>query len=359
MSLARPLAIQAPATTAGAVLRHGRVTVEQLAVPPLGAGETLVAVELATVCGADRASARASSGPDRLLGHEGTGRVVATGEGATLRPGTRVTWAPTVTCGRCDRCRSGLSAACRMSRTLGEQPLDGPWPLSGTFARHLVLPRGATVVPVPDALCDPVAATAGCATATAMAALEEVGPLTGARVLVGGAGLVGLTVVAAAYDRGAASVVVADRDAARLTLARLFGATETVDPDGEIPDADVAIETTGSGALALAALGALTIGGRLVVVSSHAVAHAHDDEGADRETFAVGPRRVSSLHQTISGIAGSEPRHLDEAIAYLTEARERWPWEQLVSTAMPLGALPSLLAQPRTIAPRTAVQPRR
>ncbi|MGO1770881.1 MAG: alcohol dehydrogenase catalytic domain-containing protein, partial [Microbacterium sp.] len=179
MSLARPLAIQAPATTAAAVLRDGRVTVDQLVVPPLGAGETLVAVELATVCGADRAAARSADGPARVLGHEGTGRVIATGQGVAILPGTRVTWAPTVTCGRCDRCRSGLSTACRMSRSLGDQPLDGSWPLSGTFARHLVLPRGAAVAPVPDALCDPVAATAGCATATAMAGLEEAGPLTG------------------------------------------------------------------------------------------------------------------------------------------------------------------------------------
>src|SRR5690606_37337348 len=147
--------------------------------PEPAAGEVLVGVDLAAVCGADRAAVRSAPSPARVLGHEGVGRVIAAGPGSDARPGARVVWAPTVTCGRCDRCRAGLSAACRKARVFGEEPADGPWPLSGSFAKHLLLPRGTAIADVPDALCDPVASSAGCSAAAVVSAFEHAGSLPG------------------------------------------------------------------------------------------------------------------------------------------------------------------------------------
>jgi len=365
MSLARSLSTRAqttsggaplPATTQAAVLRGGTVSIEHPAVSEPGAGEVLVAVDLATVCGADRAAAASGEGPDRILGHEGVGRVVRAGSGVALRQGARVVWSPVVTCGRCDRCRAGLSAACRKSRALGREPIDGSWPLSGSFARHLLLPRGTAIAAVPDALADPVAASAGCAAATVVSAFDRAGSLPGARVLILGAGLLGLTAAAYANDHGAASIAVLDRDAARRTLARKFGATETIDHSSALPDTDIAIDLTRTPETTAAALHSLTVGGRMVLVEQHR-AHTPGDEDPTR--VLLDAHRTTARWQSIVGVSGAEPRHLIEAIEYLTSARTRWPWEQLVTPAVPISHLPTLLAQPAPIAPRTAVQPRR
>lgn len=334
------------ATSAAAVLRGGDVSIERLALPEPGPGELLVAIDLATVCASDRLSA-ASPGAPRVIGHEGVGRVVAAGVGAPAGPRDRIVWLPTVSCGRCDRCRGGRSAACRKLRRIGHEPLAAGWELSGSFAAHLLLPRGTAVARVPDGMCDAIAAPAGCATATVMAALEAAGSLRGARVLVSGAGMLGLTAAAVATDRGASSVIAVDRDASRRTLARAFGATESMTPDAALPDVDVALVFS---AAAAPALDALAIGGRLVIVGA---------KGGPFDPLAVDPRRLADRWLVVSGVHGSEPRHLAQAIAYLAEARERWPWEQLVSPAMPLAYLPTLLTQPAPIAPRAAVQPRR
>lgn len=352
MSLDRPLATHAPSTTPAAVLRADEVSLERIDVPEVRAGELLVAVDLVTVCGADRAAAKERDGAPRVLGHEGVGRVLIAGDGADIAPGTRIVWGPIVSCGRCDRCRGGRSAACRKVRRLGEQPLDGPWPLSGSFARHLTLPRGTAVAAVPDGLCDAAAAPAGCAASTVMAALDAAGPLRGSRVIICGAGMLGVTAAAVANDRGASSIVVVDRDAARRTQARAFGATETLAPDTELPPADIALEFSGSVELASAALGALALGGRLVLVGARGAAQAGAPLGIDT-------RRAIAQWHTVAGVHGAEPRHLTEAVAYLADARDRWPWEQLVSPAMPMSYLPTLLTQPPPIAPRAAVQPRR
>lgn len=334
------------ATTAAAVLRGTAVSIEHLALPEPGPGELLVAVDLATVCASDRLSVAAGGAP-HVLGHEGVGRVVAAGPGAPARLRDRVVWAPGVSCGRCDRCRGGRSAACRKLRRIGAEPLEAGWDLSGSFAAHILLPRGAAIARVPDEMCDAIAAPAGCATATVMAALDAAGPLRGARVLVCGAGMLGLTAAAVATDRGASTVIAVDRDASRRSMARSFGATESVAPGAALPDVDVALVFSTSAA---PALDALVIGGRLVVVGT---------KSAALDALTVDPRRLADRWLTVAGVHGSEPRHLTEAIAYLADARERWPWEQLVSPAMPLGYLPTLLTQPAPIAPRAAVQPRR
>ena len=109
---------------------------------------------------------------------------------------------------------------------------------------------------------------------------------------------------------------------------------------------------TGISALAAAALAGLSVGGALVISSPHGTPHGEDG-------FAIDPAVLAAHGHRISGITGSEPHHLADAIAYLAESAGRRPWEQLVSTAMPLSYLPTLLVTPPAIAPRTAIQPKR
>lgn len=346
------------AHTATVAVWHGgdRVVPETVPLPAPGRGEVLVRVDLATVCGSDHhtVSGRRPAPCPSVLGHEGVGTVVAVGASAPAAVGERVVWSVTVSCGECDRCRAGRTAKCRSVRKLGHEPYRPDWPLSGTYATHVLLPHGTAVVAVPTALPDPAAAPAGCATATVMAALEQAGSLAGKRVLVVGAGMLGLTAIAAAADgaagsidpAAAAEVIAVDPDPARRDLALTFGATSVLRPDEPLPVVDVALDFSGAPSAVASALDALDIGGNLVLVGSVAPGPA----------LAVDPERIVRGWQRISGVHNYEPRHLAEAVRFLTGSRR--PWTALVGEPVALDTLGRVLGSPMG-RPRVGVRPLR
>lgn len=333
-----------PGVTTAAIWQGGSGTsLQRVPVPRLGPGETLVRVRLATVCGSDlhTVSGRRPAPCPSVLGHEAVGDVIAAGPGSPAEPGQRIVWSVTVSCGACARCRSGRSAKCTAVRKTGHEPFDGDWPLSGAYAEHIVLPRGTTVAAVPARMPDAVAAPAACATATVMATVQAAGPLIGRRVLIGGAGMLGLTATAACLDAGAA-VQVIDHHPDRMALATEFGARP-----GDDGPVDVAIDFTGSTAAVSAALARLDVGGILVIAGSV----------APSPTLAVDPEQIVRRWLTITGVHNYEPRHLREAVAFLDRTLHRWPWHQLVDDPVPLADLASALRPPPTRMLRTAVAP--
>lgn len=329
--------------TAAAVWTGSGVDVRTVPIPELGPGEVLVRVRLATVCGSDlhTVAGRRSAACPSVLGHEAVGDVVAAGAGADIQVGQRIIWSVTVVCGVCSRCRTGLSAKCLSVRKVGHEPFDGDWPLSGSYATHLVLPSGTTIGVVPESLSDAVAAPAACATATVMATLEAAGELIGRRVLIVGAGMLGLTAVAACAAAGA-DVQVVDRNADRLALVPDFGGRES---DGG--PVDVAIDYTGSSAAVADALERLDIGGTLVLAGSVTPGPA----------LAVDPETVVRHWLTITGVHNYEPRHLHRAVAFLDDTRERYPWECLVTPPVALCDIASALRPPPAGKLRTAICP--
>ncbi|KZM34272.1 zinc-binding dehydrogenase [Oerskovia enterophila] len=334
----------------------GALRLVEVPLPTLVQGEVLVRVRLATVCGSDRhtVSGRRSSPCPSVLGHEAVGEVVGLGphgapgdDGRPLEIGDRVVFGVTVACGSCDRCLAGRSAKCRSVRKVGHEAFGSAWPLSGTYARHLVLPSGATVARVPAGLPDLLAAPAGCATATVMATIEAAGPLEGRRVLVSGAGMLGITAVAAARDAGADHVVVTDPDAERRALALRFGATSARDTDEPVGLVDVAIELSGASPAVARCLELLDLGGRLVLAGSVA-------PGPD---VPVDAERVVRGWLTITGVHNYEPRHLRAALDLLERTRDHVPWDELVTPPVGLGDIGRLLAGHAATRPRAAVVP--
>lgn len=342
------------------------VRLVEVPLPEPGPGEVLVRIRLATVCGSDRhsVSGRRAAPVPSVLGHEAVGDVVATGpggaaaaangarDGRPLAEGDRVVWGVTVACGTCDRCAAGRTAKCRAVRKVGHEGFASAWPLSGTYAQHIVLPRGATIARVPATLPDELASPAGCATATVMATIEAAGPLTGRRVLISGAGMLGITAVAAARAAGAAQVLVTDPDRARLDLAVRFGATSThgvdaPDGSGSLGPVDVAIELSGASSAVARCLDALDVGGRLVLAGSVAPA----------PSVPLDAERVVRGWLTIAGVHNYEPRHLRAALDLLARTRDTVPWHELVTPAVGLSQVGRLLTGPSGVAPRAAVVP--
>lgn len=351
-----PIEGLAPQQTVAAVWRGGdRIALETLPVPEPDDGEVVVAVDLATVCGSDRHTVggkRAQPCPS-VLGHETVGRVVARrgrvldAGGAEVQVGQRVVWSVAVSCGACDRCRAGITAKCRTVKKAGHEALDSGWALSGGYARHVLLPRGAAIVVVDDGVPDALAAPAACATATVMAVVEHAGDLSGRRVAVVGAGMLGLNAAAFAASAGAAQVVVADLSPGRRALAERFGATRTVEHLAEAGDTDVLLELSGSTAALQAALPLLDVGGVAVLGGSVA------PDGL----WHVDPETIVRNHLTLRGQHNYEPRHLAAALDFLARTVNAYPWAELVAAPRPLAALPGLLVHNPGPAPRYAVAP--
>src|SRR5699024_35958 len=195
-----------------------------LAEPSLREGESLTRLNSATICGSDvhTISGRRRQPCPAILGHEGAGVVVAT-KNPDLAPGQRVTFSVIAPCLKCDRCRQGRTAKCRSVLKTGHEAFDSDWPLSGTYATHIVLRKDQPVAVLSDDLSDTVASVASCAGATVMAAVEAAGDIRDKRVLIVGLGMLGLIACDVALQRGAAEVVVSDPNTQRRQWAQSLG----------------------------------------------------------------------------------------------------------------------------------------
>lgn len=218
-----------------------------------------------------------------VLGHEAVGVVSAVGPGASLPLGARVVLSVLRSCGVCRACRAGRPTVCRVSGTPTAAPFTWrgrpvhQFVRTGAFAaRTVVAERQA--VPITAPIDAPIAAMLGCASVTGFGAVEErarVAP--GDRVLVTGAGGIGLNAVVAARAAGAERILVVDRNPAKEAVARRCGATDfAVTGDAaEIRDAaaavaadgfEAAIECVGRPEILAAAVESLGWGGRCVIV---------------------------------------------------------------------------------------------
>jgi threonine dehydrogenase-like Zn-dependent dehydrogenase len=117
--------------------------------PARAAGESIVHVSLAGICGTDLEIARGFMSFSGVPGHEFVGRVVET-DNPELR-GKRVVGEINSGCGRCLECRSGLVRHCASRTVLGILGRDG------AFAEFLRLPD-INLVSVPDSISDEAAA---------------------------------------------------------------------------------------------------------------------------------------------------------------------------------------------------------
>jgi L-iditol 2-dehydrogenase len=216
-----------PDSTRAAVLHGaGDLRIERLPVPRLGPDDVLVAVDAVGVCGSDMhyfASGRNGGNVLRqptVLGHEAAGVVIAAGADVALAVGTRVAVEPAVGCGRCATCRTGRYNLCPTGTCFGSPPTHG------TISEYLVAPSRA-IHPLPDAigtelgsLIEPLA--------VAVWAVQRADVRAGHRVLVTGAGPIGILVAQVATAVGAAEVVVTDVVDDRLARAAELGATATI-----------------------------------------------------------------------------------------------------------------------------------
>lgn len=189
-----------------------QLALREVDTPRPAAGEALIRVTLAGICGTDRQILKGYSGFRGIPGHEFVGQVQECEACEWI--GKRVVGEINITCGRCDFCHRGLGRHCRERSVMGI--INRP----GAFAEYVTLPV-ANLHEVPASVSNEAAVfTEPLAAATEI--LEQVPIPTGTRVAILGAGRLGL-LVAQVLNHAGARVTVIGRNAAKLELARSWG----------------------------------------------------------------------------------------------------------------------------------------
>lgn len=265
--------------TMKAVVFHAkdRIAIEEVPRPVAGPGEAVIRITLTTICGTDVHIVRGEYPvrPGLILGHEPVGVIEELGPGleAFYTIGQRVIVGAITPCGQCFYCLNGSHSQCG-------GPVGG-WKfgntINGAWAEYLLVPDAkANLAPIPDDLSDESVLLCPDIFSTGLSGAESGRIRVGDSVAVFAQGPIGLCATVGASLKGASIIIGVDPNSDRLSIARRFGATVTLnsretDPVEEIKrltdgrGVDVAIEALGRQETFESALKATRAGG---VVSS-------------------------------------------------------------------------------------------
>lgn len=266
--------------TEAILVTPGTMEIQDAQVPVPKADEVLVKVEYVGMCGSDIHGFE--SGPfippkdpnQKIgLGHECAGVVVGIGERVKrIKVGDRVNIEPGVPCGKCRFCLEGRYNLCVDMDFMATQPN-----YRGALTNYLVHPEAMTYK-LPDhmdfiegALVEPAA--------VGMHAVIEAEVKPGQKVVILGAGCIGLMTLQACKVMGVSEIVVVDVIEKRLAMAKKLGAMEVIngiEEDtvirakeilGEM-GADVVFETAGSRVTSAQTTRLVMRGGRIMIVGT-------------------------------------------------------------------------------------------
>jgi L-iditol 2-dehydrogenase len=197
-----------PATMRAAVLkRQGEMAMETLPVPHLEPDQVLVQVAAVGVCGSDvhyyehgRIGDYVVDHP-LILGHELSGRITAVGTAVDpARIGQRVAVEPQRPCRTCKQCKAGRYNLCPDIEFYATPPIDG------AFAEYVTI-QSDFAYDIPDSVSDEAAALIE-PLSVGLWACERAGIRPGSRVLIAGAGPIGIIAAQAARAFGATEIYI-------------------------------------------------------------------------------------------------------------------------------------------------------
>jgi L-iditol 2-dehydrogenase len=310
---------------AAVLVEPGRIEMEQRPIPTPGPDDVLIRVSSVGVCGSDTHYYRHGRIGDfvveapLVLGHEAAGTIVEVGSSVDRsRIGQRVSIEPQRPDPDSAETRRGDYNLCPNMRFFATPPVDG------ALCDYVTI-GAAFAHPVPDSVSDDAAALCE-PLSVGIAALRKAGLGAGSRVLITGAGPIGIVVVQVARAYGATDIIVSDPDEARRERVKAFGATAVLDPTAEpIGDlgVDAFVDASGAPAAVAGGIRAVRPAGTVVLVGSGAESMELPTQVIqNRELVLTGVFRYANTWPTALALVESGRVDLDAMVT------ARFPLEQ-------------------------------
>jgi len=240
--------------------KPGEIAVREVPLPVITDHELLIEVRASGICGTDIHIFRGEYlGTYPVIpGHEFSGIVTAVGARVTrFKPGDHVAVEPNISCDDCSACLSNRQNFCENWKAVGVT-------LPGGMAQFVAVPEKAAfdIGRLPftaGAFVEPLSCV--------LHGVQRTGFSLADRVLILGAGPIGILLLKAILLEGASSITSVDRNQARLALAHASGAVQTVSSSEGLPadGYDVVVDATGVPAVMEKTLAYARSGGRVLL----------------------------------------------------------------------------------------------
>jgi alcohol dehydrogenase len=241
------------------------VRLQERPYPDMAAGEVIIRVEAAGICGSDMHAYHGRDPrrqPGLVLGHEFAGTVVES-RASTVGVGDRVSGNPSITCGVCDNCAQGRSNLC-LDRTMVGMTRPG------AFAEFMSIPAASLIKLPGDLDTDAAALTEPAATALHAVNLAQKAsyrPLPEGRTLILGGGAIGMLSALLLRHYGVDRLEVVELNAGRGASIRQHAGCEVHDMSSSAPAEsayELVLDCVGAAATRRAAFAAVKPGGVIV-----------------------------------------------------------------------------------------------
>jgi putative phosphonate catabolism associated alcohol dehydrogenase len=306
--------------------------------PEIKSGEILVKTLYTTICGSDIHTycGRRQEPPHVVLGHEIVGDILWIDpahpqvdlRGNTIGVGDRITWSIFAVPEGIVAPRTDMPQKSEQLFKYGHHLAQGDDVFNGGLAEYCILRANTAIIKISSAIPPKVAATINCAHATVTGALRVAGEIANKKVLVFGAGLLGLSCVAMCKEAAPASVSLTDVDSNRLQWGKQFGAdflypfSSAVGKTNSLPwpEADTVFDMTGNPQAMKAGIDSLALGGCAVWIGAV----------FPSEAVPVDAQKIVRKILTIRGLHNYNYEDFLNATLFIEENYKKYPFEMLV-----------------------------
>ncbi|WCT14835.1 zinc-binding dehydrogenase [Mucilaginibacter jinjuensis] len=304
-------------------------------VPALSEGEILVKNLYTTICGSDvHTYCGHRKEPDNVvLGHEIVGDIlwhhpsaqIKDLNGNSTNTGDRIVWSifaapPTSVPPHPDMPQKSAGLF-----KYGHAPAAGNDIFNGGLADYCILKSNTAFLKISKDIPLKVAATISCAHSTVAGALRIAGEIKDKRIIIFGAGLLGLSCSAMCREAGAKNVVLVDTDESRLKWHNSFGADEgmlfaDIQSGTKQTEGDIIFDITGHPEAMKTGIDCLCLGGYAIWIGAVFPANA----------VQVDAEKIVRKLLTIRGLHNYNYQDFIAATSFVERFYQQYPFEQLV-----------------------------
>ncbi|KAI3378402.1 hypothetical protein SNEBB_006253 [Seison nebaliae] len=297
-------------------------------------GEIFGVIKSATICLSDIhtcCGTRIEPTPS-VLGHEAVVEVINSKRDG-INENQRITFSVSDSCGHCFFCRHDLPQKCEKLFKYGHSKIQNKKTLDGCYSTHIIIKKGTAVAALPNNITNEMGAPINCAFATSVNCCEY-SPGFGRRALIQGDGLLGIYICAILNERGYEDVFISGRrPQSRREIIEDFGGKPLFpeDIDDFVKDhknnIDFVVEACGNVEALNSGMEVIKPGGTYVLAG---MVHPRS-----RLSNITGEQVIRKCLQ-LQGIHNYAPRHLIEAVHFMSETADKYPYHKVVGECFPL-----------------------